>query len=330
MLKIPYEQVLERIKEQTGLDQEAIEAKIEQKLKDLNGLVSKEGAAHIVANEQGVTLFEQKEGPRKINEVIPGIGGVEVVGKITQIYDIREWNNERGSGKVGSFFIGDETGSIRITCWHDQTELMRNLQQGDTVRIINGYVKENQGRTEIHLNDNSKLERNPEGVEIGEVAAPQRQQAPRKEIKDLQEPGEIVEVLGTLVQSFDPRYFEICPECSKRARAQGDQFVCESHGAVQPQYGYVTNFILDDGTGTLRVVAFKEQTQQLMNKTHEQMLEMRQFPETFEAIKYDLLGQMVKVRGKVNRNEMFDRIELMSYDVEVGPSAQEELERLSQ
>lgn len=325
MLKIPYEQVLSKIQEATGLDQSQIEEKINQKLSDLNGLVSKEGAAHIVANENGVVLFEQSTGPRKINEIIPGMGSATLVGKVTQVYDVREWNNDRGSGKVGSFFVGDETGSIRVTCWHEQTELMSGLAQGEIVQINNGYVKENNGRAEVHLNDKSTLEKNPAGVEIGEVKAPQRQEAKRSEIKDLNEPGQIVEVLGTLVQSFDPRYFEVCPECSKRARQEGEQFICQAHGAVTPNFNYVTNFIVDDGTGTLRIVSFKEQTQQLMSKTHEQMLEMKQFPETFEAIKYDLLGQMVKVRGKVNKNDMFDRIELMSYEVEVSPSAQDEI-----
>ena len=66
MIQIPYEQVIDKIKETSGLDNAAIELKIRNKLDQLSGLISKEGAAHIVANELGVKLFEKVSGKVKI------------------------------------------------------------------------------------------------------------------------------------------------------------------------------------------------------------------------------------------------------------------------
>ena len=58
MLKFSYEEILRRIEEKTGLPNEEIEEKINKKVVQLSDLVSKEGAAHIVANQLGIKLFE--------------------------------------------------------------------------------------------------------------------------------------------------------------------------------------------------------------------------------------------------------------------------------
>ena len=58
MIKIPYEDIISKIKSGSKLSEEEIEAKIEAKLKQLSGLISKNGAAHIIANELGVKLIE--------------------------------------------------------------------------------------------------------------------------------------------------------------------------------------------------------------------------------------------------------------------------------
>ena len=62
MLKIPLENIIEKIKQNTSLSEADINAKIDDKLKQLSGLISKEGAAHIIANELGVKLFEEVSG----------------------------------------------------------------------------------------------------------------------------------------------------------------------------------------------------------------------------------------------------------------------------
>jgi len=58
MIKIPYEEIILKINESTKMNSSEIEERIEKKMKQLAGLISKEGAAHIVANELGVKIFE--------------------------------------------------------------------------------------------------------------------------------------------------------------------------------------------------------------------------------------------------------------------------------
>ena len=66
ILKLNYDELISKIKEK-GLQEQEIETKITEKLEQLNGLISKEGAAHLIANELGVKLFEDV-GEIKINK----------------------------------------------------------------------------------------------------------------------------------------------------------------------------------------------------------------------------------------------------------------------
>ncbi|MBW2971478.1 hypothetical protein KY359_00435 [Candidatus Woesearchaeota archaeon] len=330
MIKLTYEQIVEKIKDKTGRSEEEINKKVKEKLDQLAGLVSKDGAAHIVANELGVNAFEDFTGKIKLNKLLPGMRSVEVTGKVMDVYDIREFSTPKSSGKVGSFLIADETGMTRVTCWHAQTDKMAGLKKDDVVKVSNAYVRENNGRTELHLNDKSELDINPPGTKVEVAERPQQAlpEAVRKKISELNENDSNVEVLGTIVQAFPPRFFEVCPHCSKRARQREDKFVCDTHDAVTPDYSYVMNAVIDDGSETIRCVFFRDQAQELTRKTRDEMLDIRKNPDKFDKINIDLLGQITKIAGRVTKNSMFDRTELVARKVDMNPNPEEELERL--
>ncbi|MBW2996875.1 DUF2240 family protein [Candidatus Woesearchaeota archaeon] len=330
MIKLTHEQIVAKIKEKKGISEEDINNRINQKMDQLAGLVSRDGAAHIVANELGVNAFEDHTGKVKLEKLLPGMRSIEVIGKVRALYEIREFSTEKGSGKVGSFLIADETGMSRVTCWHGQTDKMAELKDGDVVRIKNAYVRDNNGRAEIHLNNNSELDVNPPGetVEVPEGMSEKQAEAQRKKISELSETDNNVEIFGTVVQVFEPRFFEICPQCGKRARQREEQFVCEAHNAVTPDYSYVMNAILDDGSETIRVVLFRDQMEQFVGKPREEIVQYKEFREKFDQVKIDLLGQMVKIAGRATKNTVFDRLEFVARKVDMNPNPEEEIERL--
>ena len=304
-----------------------INIKIDEKLKLLSGLISKEGAAHIVANELGIKLFDQIGGKLQIKNILSGMRNVETLGKVQQKNNVVEFQRkDGGTGKVGSFVIGDETGTIRIVLWGDQSKLLENINQGDIVKVLSGYVRENNGIKEVHMNDRSKLIVNPEGESVGEV---KQAETIRKDIKDLNEKDIDVEVLGTIVQAFDLRFFEICPECGGRARPREDKFICEKHDIINPDYSYVLNLVLDDGTETIRTVFFRNNIDELLQMKQEEILEYRNNLQKFDETKNRLLGEQIKIHGRVNKNEMFNRLELVARKVTPKPDPQEEIDRLS-
>ena len=328
MIKIPYEEIVLKINEKTQMTTTEIDDRVEKKLKQLSGLISKEGAAHIVANELGVKVFEPMNGKLQIKNILNGMRDVETVGKVLQVYEIKEFSNATRSGKVASMLIGDETGTIRVVMWGMQADNVSNLGQGFVVKVLGGYVRENNGRKEIHMNDRSQLLINPKGESVNEVAV-QANQGTRKGIKDLNENDNEVELLGTIVQVFDIRFYEVCPKCGKRARQSVDLYACSEHGNVIPAYGYVLNSVLDDGTETIRCVFFRNQVERLLSMSQQQLLNFKNSPAEFEAAKNELLGTIIKVNGRTNKNSLFNRLEFVVNNVDIKPNPEEEMKRLS-
>ena len=327
MIKIPYEQIIEKIKEKAQIPEQELNSKIKAKMEQLAGLISKEGAAHIIANELRVKLFE--EGKLKIKNILSGMRSVETVGKITNVFEINEFQRKDGSdGKVASFIIGDETGRIRVVLWNDQTDMIKDLKPDTVVKIKNAYARQNNNNLEVHLSNKSELIINPPDEKIEEIA--QRQEAKRKKIEELSESDANVELLGTIVQIFEPRFYEVCPECNKRMKPKDTGLVCNTHGAVTPSFSYVMNTLLDDGSSTIRTVFFRNQIANLLKMQNEEILKFKDSPGDFQTIKDDLLGKIIKIVGRTTKNEMFDRLEFIAQLVFPDPDPDQELKKLEE
>ncbi len=328
MLNIPADVVITKIKEQKGLSDSEIDMRIKTKLDQLAGLISREGAAHILANELGVNIFPKTGGRCKISEIVSGMRDVEIVGKVTAVYEIREFSRAESSGKVGNFMLGDETGTIRIVCWGNKADILTQLKEGMIIKIGSAYVRENQGRIELHCNDRTQVLPNPLGESVGEVKINTRELAMRKQICEFQETDTNIELLGTIIQVFDPRFFEICAKCQKRPKQIEGTLTCPDHpGPLTVDYSYVTNTIVDDGTGKIRVVFFRNQAQKLAEKNHESFLQYREDPGSFEEIKTNRLGDIIKITGRVQRNTMTAELELVSQLVFLNPNLEEEMRK---
>jgi len=324
MIKIPYDQILEKITKEANISEDEINEKINSKMKQLSGLISKEGAAHIVANELGIKLFDSFSGKLQIKNIVSGLRNVETVGKVTQTYELREFTTNERQGKVASFVMGDETGSIRVVMWGNQADNISNIKADTIVKIIGSYVKVNNGFNELHLNERSKLIINPEG----ETVEVKQNISERKSINQLTENSYSVEILSTIVQVFDPRFFEVCPQCNKRVKNEDGSFMCREHKQVDPDYSYVLNLIADDGTETIRTVFFRETMEKLLNSNKEKILQYKENPEKFEEKKTELLGNIIKINGRVKKNLFFDRLELVVNNITLNPNPEEEIKRL--
>ncbi len=294
MIDIPLSTIIQKIQASTELGEEEIKSKIRAKLKELSGLISDEGAAHIIANELGVKLLEAATGSMTINNVMAGMRNVEVVGKVKQVYEVREFNTGERSGKVGNLLLQDPTGIIRIVLWNDQADQMKDLQPGDILKIKGAYAKANNNRKELHLGDRSSVEKNPEGVTV-DVDITTQPKAENKRIADLGAQDDNAVVVATIVQVFDPRFFP--------SKQNPDLM------------NYVMNIYLDDGSDNIRCVLWSDQIESLLGKSREEILTFQENPASFEAVKNDLLGQIVKIRGRIKNNETFGRLEFVAYDV---------------
>ena len=131
MFNVSYEEIISRIKEEKNLSDEEITAKIKDKLKQLSDLISKEGAAHIVANELGVIITNVKK-EVKINKLLTGMNNVIIAGKVLELNEIINYDKNGRKGKVVSFKLGDDTGVVRVVFW--DVNHIKEIEEGKISR----------------------------------------------------------------------------------------------------------------------------------------------------------------------------------------------------
>ncbi len=331
MIKMSLPELKAKIIEKSNLTDNEIDTRIEQKLKLLSGLISKEGAAHIIANELGIKLFEPTSGKLQIKNILTGMRDVETIGRVQQIFPAREFQVEERTGKVGSFTIADETSSIRVVCWGAQADNICRIKQNDAIKIVSGYVRENRGIKEVHINEKGKVIINPDNESIGEIKLVYNPPLMRrKSINELSENENNIELFGTIVQLFEPRFFNVCPECNRKLKTVENNFFCDMHNAIEtPKQSYVVNAFLDDGSEAIRVVFFSNLAEKFLKKTPEQMLEYNTAPEKFEELKSDIMGMQIKVSGRTVTNQMFNKLEFIANSIDLNPNVEHEIERLN-
>ncbi|RME55235.1 hypothetical protein D6777_01175 [Candidatus Woesearchaeota archaeon] len=319
MIGFTYDQIVAKIKEEKGLTDEEIFLKVKEKLDKLSDLISKEGAAHIVATELGVNLYNNlsKERQYQIKELTPMMRNIIVAAKVLKLYDVRAFTRNDKENKVASMLVGDETGRVRIVVWDEELiKLIENntIKEDSTILVKGAYVRENNGFKEVHLGSGSSIEINPENVKIESVNIAQTEsfsRTERKFIKDLNM-NDVVEVYGTVVNFFEPRFYTACKECNKKVNENNE---CPEHGKVETKLIPILNFILDDGTDNIRVVLFRDSVNELLSIDDVSVL--KDNAEKFREVKDKFMLETLDVRGRVVKNEMFDRLELNAFSAKV-------------
>jgi len=297
-----YELLIDRIAKSANLEKSEVERKVEAKKAKLSGLISKEGAAQIIAAELGIS-FENED--LKIAELIGGLRKVNVVGKIMNIFPVREFEKNDRKGKVANFIIADDSGSTRVVLWDINHIAMiedESIKVGDVVEIRNGSTRE----LEIHLSSFGELKKSD--VVMDEVRnAPAVSEVGLDEVRQ----GMSVRARGVVVQVFQPRFYSTCPTCKKKVLKQDDEsFKCAEHGIVEKIDKAILNFVLDDGVESMRVVMFSDQIKLLIPE------EDLSDEVKATAFRDDFLGTEVYLSGRVNRNQLFNNLEIVASDIE--------------
>lgn len=91
----------------------------------------------------------------QIKDLKPNQGNVNIVLKVIDKGNVRDFDKSGKTGKVCTTTAKDETGSINLTLWNDDVE---KVQVGDTVEIKNGFVSEWKGKLQITTGRNGNLE----------------------------------------------------------------------------------------------------------------------------------------------------------------------------
>jgi replication factor A1 len=238
----------------------------------------------------------------KINEILPGMKKVNLMGKIINLFPVREYEKNGRKGKVVNFILADESGNIRTVLWdtnHIKLIEEEKIKEGDFVEISNARMR----NTELHLSGFSDIKKSEKTIDNVKT---ERDFFKRK-ISNFDIGGNF-KTRAVIVQAFEPKFFEVCPECGKRAVKEAEGFKCERHGKVSPNRRALIPLVLDDGSESIRAVLFSEQIKELgINK--EEL-------ENFVKIKQDVLGRERWFSGRVKQNKMFNNKEMLVNKVE--------------
>jgi len=156
-----------------------------------------------------------------------GRSDVTVDGVVLDTGTVRTFHRDDGSeGRVANFTLGDETGRVRVTLWGEQADRVEELDSGETVEVVDGYVRERNGDLELHVGSRGAIEAVEAEVEYVPDTTP---------IADL-EIGQTTDIAG-VIRSADPkRTFD---------RDDGSE-------------GQVRNVRVQDGSGDIRVALWSE------------------------------------------------------------------------
>jgi replication factor A1 len=229
------DEIIRTIANESGTEIGELEERIREKQDELGGLVTPEGAAHIVANEIGINLVKgtSTTPTLKIENIIPGMNSVDVVGRVFRVFPPREFNRKDGSkGRVCSIILLDDTGSIRTVLWDKDVSLVEEgkIKEGKLLKIRGGYSKENQNEEpEIHIGMRGRII--PEPKDVNEEDFPLSVDR-NKKTSGLKDGDAGVDVLCKVLRIYEPREFE---------RADKTK-------------GKVVNLVIGDETGRAKLV----------------------------------------------------------------------------
>lgn len=307
------EQIIEKIVEETDLDEDDVEEKVEEKMEEFEGLVSEEGAVHLVAKEAGVQAAESGDQALKVENIVPDMRKVNMKARVTNISDTNTFERDEGDeGKVRNMTLGDDTGTIRLTLWDEQTEIAEKVDEGDAIGVSGAYtVEDNQGNAELRLGDSAQVKM-VDDDEVPEVETGGSSEMTEATIREVRSKNAEYRIQGMIMDIYTSNpFYSTCPECDSTVRENDDEeYVCEEHGEVEPNKALAISTVIDDGTGNIRAVMFRDRARELLDIDEE--TEKEGDLEAVEKAAADVIGKKIEIEGRTRYNDYFGTLEIIA------------------
>lgn len=237
------EQTVKLITEKTGKQEKEIQELIERKMEKYSGMLSAEGAAFMVAKDLKVELnLERRISEKKsIADIKAGMSGIDLEVSVAQAFQSKSFEKNGRKGKMLSLIVSDASGETRLTLWHEQAKAFeeKKIEKGAKIGLHNCRVQEFQGKAQLSLDYNGKLELLQQGKQK------------TAKIEDLKEGMQNIDIVGRVARAFPAR-----------------KFVKEN------KEGKVASFELYDGISTIRISAWNELAEEVEGLRQNELLKI--------------------------------------------------------
>jgi replication factor A1 len=153
------------------ISQEQIQERLQAERARTGGLLSDETLLRLIAAKFGLKVKQntiQNSEVLSTSRLFAGLYDVTVAGKLIAVFPVKTFQGAEKMGKFATMMLADKEGILRVVLWDAKAELIERgeLKAGQIVRLMHGYTKEDrQGKTELHLNNKSHIELQPETMD---------------------------------------------------------------------------------------------------------------------------------------------------------------------
>ncbi|MAG18306.1 MAG: hypothetical protein CL944_02430 [Candidatus Diapherotrites archaeon] len=107
--------------------------------------------------DEAAELPEIEKNIVSITDLDSNMNDVNVKIEIKRVFPAKEFETERGKGKVLNFMIGEGVNEIRGTAWNEMCDEVEKYSEGDQVLIEGAYTKEGRDGIELHLGWSARI-----------------------------------------------------------------------------------------------------------------------------------------------------------------------------
>ncbi len=254
---------------------------------------------------------------REISEVEEFEENIYVVGRVFEVFDVRELERDDGSKySLRNIEIADNSQAIRVSLWGDNAK--REFELGEPIKIQNPRVDIYNDQLTLNISGSSaivkpsedELMKLPSYEELREaIYAP-------KEIEAIEDNDVNVRVTGQLTDVVsDHLLLRKCPNCNNTISNDSfeDSVICDYCGEEieDPNVTIMIPTTLVDDTGEIGLTFFDNLVEELLEMPKDEIVELvSEDPGILDGKIEDLEGLNVEVIANVSYDEYNDRIRL--------------------
>ncbi|MEM4347443.1 MAG: OB-fold nucleic acid binding domain-containing protein [Candidatus Altiarchaeota archaeon] len=264
-------------------------------------------------------LPDEKERILKINEIAPNLVNFTTFARVLNIFQKRPYAN----GNFASLIVADTTGSIRAVLWDEKSNIVDELKKGDALKFENVYSRANlNNEPEIHVGKFSDVS------VIADITLPKIEEIEKilikeKNIADLNAGDRYVKIKGRIVDIHTDKKltYMTCPNCNRKIQNLGLGWYCDiCQEDVEPQPNLILSFTIEDDTGSIRAVSFREQAEKILGVDIEDVMniigEAKDELAPIRKLKDEILNTEISLIGRVRYSTFSDRLEFLVSSVE--------------